>query len=355
MAYFLHYSKCYNITIEEHYGIYKENHTESGGTLRARKGIPLRFMPSFPYALQGSSNESRQRGSIHYIGVRGIWKTGSIRLAEAVSHGWVGRSEGEGRTRGQAIDGPVRYGSRERCGKEAQAQYQDRESGVGKVLRQTCERHYLPTFFRLTGARYKRIRKRPRGIPSPQLVEIKTLQLQELVKLWHQGYIDLRFGDESHVCTSGYVPYGWHFDGEDVFVPSQGKHRLNIFGMISPSCIYDGFDTEDSITGERLAAFLDEFSLCINKPTVIVLDNAAIHRKGEVAKMRETWKERGLYLFFLPPYCPHLNIAETLWRVLKGKWIQPCHYCDRNVLHETTREILAGIGTKYEINFNHAA
>ncbi len=93
----------------------------------------------------------------------------------------------------------------------------------------TIEEHY--------GARYKRIRKRPRGIPLPQLVEIKTFQLRELVNLWHQGYIDLRFGDESHVCTSEYVPYGWHFDGEDVFVPCQGKHRLNIFGMISPGCI----------------------------------------------------------------------------------------------------------------------
>ncbi len=134
-------------------------------------------------------------------------------MAEAVSQGWAGRSEGEGRTRSQALDGPIRYDSRERGGKEVQAQHQDRESGVGEVVRQTGERHYLPTFFRLTGARYKRIRKRPRGIHSPQLVEIKTFQLQELVNLWHQGYIDLRFGDESHVCTSGYVPYGWHFDG----------------------------------------------------------------------------------------------------------------------------------------------
>lgn len=71
MAYFLHYSKCYNIAIEEHYGAEKENHTEFGGTYCARKGIPLRFMPSFPYALQGSVNESRQRESIHH------WKTQS--------------------------------------------------------------------------------------------------------------------------------------------------------------------------------------------------------------------------------------------------------------------------------------
>lgn len=187
------------------------------------------------------------------------------------------------------------------------------------------------------------------------MVELKTLQLQELVNLWREGLIDLRFGDESHVCTSGYVPYGWQFDDEDVFVPAQKEQRLNIFGMVSPDCIYDGFDTAESITGELLVNYLDDFSKKIVKPTFIVLDNASIHRKGEVAKMRNIWKERGLYLFFLPPYCPHLNIAETVWRVLKGKWLQPHHYCSNAILHETTREILAGIGTQYVINFAHAA
>lgn len=226
---------------------------------------------------------------------------------------------------------------------------------MGKEFRQSCERYNLQTFFRIIDARYKRIRKRPRGKPSSQLLELKEFQLQELVKLWQTGLIDLRFGDESHVCTSGYVPYGWHFKDEEVFIPSGDKHRLNLFGMISPDCKYDGFDTEDSITGELLADFLDDFSKSITKPVVLVLDNASIHRKGEVYKRTDIWKERGLHLFFLPPYCPHLNIAETLWRILKTKWLQPYHYTNRNILHETTREILDGIGKNYVISFSHAA
>ena len=70
--------------------------------------------------------------------------------------------------------------------------------------------------------------------PSPQLVELKLYQLQELANLWRAGAINLFFGDESHVCTSGYVPYGWQFDDEDVYVPANNKERLNIFGMVSP-------------------------------------------------------------------------------------------------------------------------
>lgn len=128
------------------------------------------------------------------------------------------------------------------------------------------------------------------------MVEFKTYQLQELVELWKKGHIDLRFGDESHVCTSGYVPYGWQFADEDVSVPSQKEQRLNIFGMVSPGCQYDGFESVDPITGERLSDWLDDYSKRIVRPTVLVLDNASIHRKGAVAKKTEEWKERGLYL-----------------------------------------------------------
>ncbi len=93
-----------------------------------------------------------------------------------------------------------------------------------------------------------------------------------------------------------YVPYGWQFPNEDVFVPCANKNRLNIFGMISPGCEYAGFESEESITGEKLAHFPEEYSKEITKPTVIVLDNASIHRKGIVAKEKKKWEEKGLYI-----------------------------------------------------------
>jgi len=56
------------------------------------------------------------------------------------------------------------------------------------------------------GARYRRIRKRPKGKPSPQLYAYKTEKQQELEDLFEKGSIDLFYGDESHICTEGYVP-----------------------------------------------------------------------------------------------------------------------------------------------------
>lgn len=82
-------------------------------------------------------------------------------------------------------------------------------------------RKYLQSFFIRLGAGYRRKRKRPKGKPSPQFYAYKTEKLQELVQQEKDGLIDLYYGDESHICTEGYVPYGWLFRGENVYIPSE--------------------------------------------------------------------------------------------------------------------------------------
>ena len=232
---------------------------------------------------------------------------------------------------------------------------EESQGSVAAGLRQGSERKYFQGFFIRIGARYRRIRKRPKGKPSPQLYAYKSEKLQELEIQANDGLIDLYFGDESHICTEGYVPYGWQFRGEDVYIPSQRGYRLNIFGMIDRNNRYEGFTTDESITAEKVADFLDRLSMIITKDTFVVLDNASIHRGRIFAELRPVWEKRGLFLFFLPPYSPHLNIAETLWRILKGKWIRPADYVSTDSLLYATNRALAALGSELHINFVHAA
>ena len=190
-------------------------------------------------------------------------------------------------------------------------------------------------------------------MPSPQLYEYKTEKLQELEKLYDKGEICLFYGDESHICTEGYVPYGWQFVGENIFIPSQRAKRLNIFGMIGRNNNFEGFCTDKSVDTQKVIEFLDTFSFRLTKKTFIVLDNASIHRSKKMTEMRTIWEKRGLFLFYLPPYSPHLNIAETLWRVMKGKWIRPQDYVCADTLFYATNRILAAIGMSLKINYNH--
>ncbi|MBD5262384.1 MAG: hypothetical protein HDS38_09680 [Bacteroides sp.] len=66
---------------------------------------------------------------------------------------------------------------------------------------------------------------------------------------------------------------------------------MNIFGIVSHNYRYEEFDSTDSVTGDRLAEWMDGFSERIDRPTFVVLDNASIHRKGEVARKIPEWRE----------------------------------------------------------------
>lgn len=223
----------------------------------------------------------------------------------------------------KTYNGLHRYRSGPYSDRTGQAEREQSQSCMAGSYGERGKQSDVQAFFISIGARYKRIRKRPRGVPSPQLYAYKLEKLQELEWRESEGCIALYYADESHVCTEGYVPYGWQLPGERVCVPSQRTARLNIFGMIDRKNRYDGFTTTQSITADKVVSFLDTFSLGVRGETSVVLDNATVHRNHKIRELRDTWEKRELFLFYLPPYSPHLNIAETLWRILKGKWIRP--------------------------------
>ena len=64
---------------------------------------------------------------------------------------------------------------------------------------------------------------------------------------------------------------------------------------------------EQSIhTGVVIACF-DAFCQTMTKKTVVVVDNASIHRSEEFADRIPHWKKHGLIIQYLPPYSPELN------------------------------------------------
>lgn len=57
-------------------------------------------------------------------------------------------------------------------------------------------------------------------------------------------------------------------------------------------------------------------------------------------------------MFFLLPYCPHLNVAETLWRKLKYEWLRPEDYADRETLRHAVWQALPAVGRSLTIRFS---
>lgn len=276
-------------------------------------------------------------------------------LGQAVSRKGSRWPTEQTRTGSQANHGSIGRRSCEKCYRIGQTQCHESQGEMATGHRQGGVSRHVPSFFISLGARFGRIRKTTKGTPSPQLYAYKKEKLQELEQQYRDGLIDLYFGDGSFTCTEGYVPYGWQFPGENITIPSDRGARLNIWGMIDYDSRYHGFCSTESMTSEHIADFLDRFSLTIRKNTFVVLDNAKVHRSKYMKEMRKIWEKRGLYLFFLPPYSPHLNIAETLWRMLKGHWIQPADYVSTDNLFYAVNRGLAGLGTTHFINFSKRA
>ena len=176
--------------------------------------------------------------------------------------------------------------------------------------------------------------------------------LGELERLSRAGLIDLYYGDESRVSIDPCVPYGWQFPGEEVFMAAAKGAGLNCFALLSRASKLLFETTRRRVTGQFIIEQLERLSFSIKKMTVVVLDNARVHTSRQVQERRPFWQRRGLFVFYLPPYSPHLNIAETLWRKLKYEWLQPADYATTDGLFYRVRQALAAAGTSLKIRFS---
>ena len=113
-----------------------------------------------------------------------------------------------------------------------------------------------------------------------------------------------------------------------------------------------GIMTERNIGSSIVIEYLEGFSLKIKK-TVLILDNASLHKSGNMMERIPFWNARGLFITFLPPYSPHLNIAQTVWRKLKKEWINSEDYMQKGKPFYAANRWLAALGKQVCINFSH--
>jgi transposase len=176
--------------------------------------------------------------------------------------------------------------------------------------------------------------------------------LSELETLAENEVIDLYYSDQSRVSLEPSIPYGWQFPDEEVFMPAQKGTGLNCFALLSRSnqCLVK--TSEQTFSAQFIFQELETLSLNLRKLTVVVLDNARIHTSRIIKERIEIWQSRGLYLFYLPRYSPHLNIVETLWRKLKYEWLTPIDYQSKEHLFYQINLALKAVGNSLFIRFS---
>ncbi len=187
---------------------------------------------------------------------------------------------------------------------------------------------------------------------NADIYQLKHNLIGELEALSEAGKIDLYYADEAAVSLVPCVPYAWQFGDEEVSMPSEQGKGVNCFALLSRDNRAVIETTTQMLTSQFLFEQFERFSLGLKKLTCVVLDNAAIHRARLIKDRLTVWQQRGLFLFYLPRYSPHLNIVETLWRKLKYEWLAAKDYETRETLGYAVRLALKAVGTSLRINFS---
>ena len=134
-------------------------------------------------------------------------------------------------------------------------------------------------------------------------------------------------------------------------LPASKSQRLTILGFMSADYKLEAFETEGNITSQLMIECIDEFAKYIRNKTIIVLDNAPIHRTRLFKSKIKQWQENDLFIFLLPPYSPKLNKIEIIWRFIKYKWLDFDTFLNFNNLKERLKKVINNVGAKYGINF----
>lgn len=191
-----------------------------------------------------------------------------------------------------------------------------------------------------------------KGRETAEIYQHKREILGELENLSNNRLIDLYYADESRVSLEPCVPYGWQFADEEVSMPSAKGDGLNCFALLSRNnrCLIE--TRQETINSQFIFEQLEVLSFNLPKLTVVVLDNARIHTSGIIKERIKVWQRRGLFIFYLPRYSPHLNIVETLWRKLKYEWLNPADYQSKEHLFYQVRLALTAVGNSLFIKFS---
>jgi hypothetical protein len=106
--------------------------------------------------------------------------------------------------------------------------------------------------------------------------EEKEAALKVLAQFAEVDQIDLYFGDEAGFSMQPW-PHAWQAKGERIRIFPQRAKKLNLFDVFSSDNVAVTYQTQANINSKFLIRAIDDFCRYVEKPTVLVLDNAPVH------------------------------------------------------------------------------
>lgn len=129
----------------------------------------------------------------------------------------------------------------------------------------------------------------------------------------------MKYLDQSGFSLMLNLCYTWfrRGSGRQFEIPTRwgSKGRVNSIGTLSlfgESEQHEIRELDGSCNQAQVIAYLYTLAEACNpeRLTVVVLDNAPFHKGEQIKEHRAAWEAKGLFLRYLPAYCPQLNLIE---------------------------------------------
>ena len=127
------------------------------------------------------------------------------------------------------------------------------------------------------------------------------------------------------------APQGRRVNAMAAYRPYGRKPRLEVF---TAERTWDSYD---------LLGFLKALPWS-NRPRVVVLDNASFHTSTVMRQARQALAGLGIYLYYLPPYSPELNLIESVFRQVKHQEIPQRSFTTRSDLRNAVETGFSNYG-----------
>jgi putative transposase len=196
------------------------------------------------------------------------------------------------------------------------------------------------------GAGYRRTASTLKHKQDPAKAERAGRILDNLKAKAAVGEVNLYYLDECGFSPTLPAGYSWTLAGQRKRIPyeaPQGR-RVNALAAYRPfgrSPRLEVFTAERTWDSYDLLGFLGALPWSA-RPRVVVLDNASIHTSKVIGRARHDLAASGVYLYFLPPYSPELNLVESVFRQVKHQEIPQRSFTTRAGLREA---VVSGFDT----------
>lgn len=174
---------------------------------------------------------------------------------------------------------------------------QDPARAQAQLEKETGKKVHRRTFRRVLRAarlRWKRMRRSLKHKQDAQQVAQAQEQLADFEQREEIGEVDLYYFDESGIDGRSAIPYGWQLPNQTVQLPDQRGRRVNMLAFLNRANDLFAQTVVGRVDSQVVIACFDAFALTLVRPTIVVLDNAKIHRSLAFKEKALDWAAQGL-------------------------------------------------------------